>query len=429
MKILLSAYACHPASGSESRLGWSWAQQLAARGHEVWVLTRGVVRQDIERHFAAAGQPPNLHFIYHECRMLLPWLKLLKARFRYAYYYFWQWGAYKAAARAHAQHGFDLVHHATWVQYRAPSFMGRLGIPFIFGPVGGGEAAPWRLRSIIGLRQWGVDLLRDGWGLLARLDPMVRRTYREAARIPVTSAETRAKLPRWARAKAQLQLAIAYEAPAGLQPRQAAAPHAGSLKFLYVGRFLGWKGMALGLAAFANVAPRFPEASLTLVGKGPAGPGWRRLARSLGITDQVRWIDWLPHDEVETLYASHDVLLFPSLHDSGGLVVLEAMSRGLPVVCLNLGGPGVMVDEACGARVEVAGRSRREVETALAAALERLLAAPDLLASLRQGAQKRAARFNWDQLIDGVYADIAPICCCSGDNRDGRTGMANEGAA
>ncbi|MBZ0069828.1 MAG: glycosyltransferase [Thiobacillus sp.] len=406
MKILLSAYACHPASGSESRLGWQWANRLAEQGHEVWVVTRGVSRPDIERHFAAAGQPANLHFIYHECAPLLPVLRLLRARFRYFYYYVWQWGAYQAAARAHARHGFDLAHHATWVQYRAPSFMGRLGIPFVFGPVGGGEATPWRLRSAIGLRQWGVDLLRDGWSLLARFDPMVRRTYREAARIPVTSAETLGRLPHWARPKAPLQLAIAYEAPAGLPQR--ATQNSGGMKFLFVGRFLGLKGMALGLAAFAAATRRHPDATLTLVGEGPAGRAWRKLARTLGIADRVRWIDWLPHTEVDALYASHDVLLFPSLHDSGGLVLLEAMSRGLPVVCLNLGGPGVIVDEASGIKVETARRSRREVEAALAAGLERLLAEADLLAALRVGAQERAAQFNWAHLIDGVYAGLKP---------------------
>jgi glycosyltransferase involved in cell wall biosynthesis len=426
MKILLSAYACHPTSESESRLGWQWANRLVEQGHEVWVVTRGVSRPDIERHFAAAGQPANLHFIYHECATLLPVLRLLKARFRYFYHYVWQWGAYQAAARTHARHGFDLAHHATWVQYRAPSFMGRLSIPFIFGPVGGGEATPWRLRSAIGLRQWGVDLLRDAWSLLARFDPMVRRTYREAARIPVTSAETLNRLPRWARAKAPLQLAIAYEAPAGLQQRT--VQNAGGMKFLFVGRFLGLKGMALGLAAFAIAARHHPDATLTMVGKGPVGPAWRKLAHKLGIADRVRWIDWLPHEDVEALYASHDVLLFPSLHDSGGLVLLEAMSRGLPVVCLNLGGPGVIVDETSGVKVEVAGRSRREVEAALAAALECLLDSPELLASLSKGAQERATRFNWDSLIEGVYADM--MSTRPGlENPKGGVPAANEGVA
>lgn len=406
MKILLSAFACHPTHGAEGRLGLQWALRLAARGHEVWVVTRAIARSDIESYFHGVDQPANLHFIYHECEFLLPVLRLLKARFRYFYYYVWQWGAYRAAASAHTQQHFDLAHHVTWVQYRAPSFMGRLGIPFIFGPVGGGEAAPWRLRNVVGWRQWIIDLLRDGWGLLARFDPMVRSTYREAISIPVTSAETQRQLPRWASAKAPVQLAIAYEPPAGLVPRVEA--RGSEVKYLYVGRFLGLKGMTLGLAAFAVAARRHPGASLTLVGKGPAGPAWRAQAQRLGIAERVRWIDWLPHDEVEALYASHDVLLFPSLHDSGGLVVLEAMSRGLPVICLDLGGPGTMVDETCGIKVRVAGRSRREVEAALAAALEHLIEKPARLATLSVGARYRAMTFNWEHLIYAVYADVMP---------------------
>lgn len=404
MKILLSAYACHPDTGSESRLGWQWATQLAARGHEVWVVARRVNQADIEHALAASGKAERLHFIYHDCRFLLPILRLLKARFRYFYYYAWQWGAYRAARKAHAEQRFDLVHHVTWVQFRAPSFMGRLEIPFVFGPVAGGEAAPWALRAVVGPRQWLVDLLRDAWTHLARFDPMVKRTYREATRINVATPETLARLPAFARAKARIQLAIAYEAPAGMQPH--AVQHGGGVKFLFVGRFLGLKGMALGLAAFAAAVRRHPGASLTMVGEGPVGAAWRRLARTLGIADRVRWIDWLPHDEVEALYASHDVLLFPSLHDSGGLVLLEAMSRGLPVVCLDLGGPGVIVDETSGIKVGAAGRSRREVEAALAAALEHLLDDPDRLAALRAGAQQRAAQFSWNRLIDGTYAAL-----------------------
>lgn len=404
MRILLSAYACHPSSGSESRLGWQWAQQLTTRGHDVWVITREANKVDIERHLELNGKPERLHFIYYDCRLLLPFLRILKVRFRYFYYYYWQWGAYTIASQINTKEQFDLVHHVTWVQFRAPSFMGRLGIPFVFGPVAGGEAAPWPLRTVVGPRQWIVDLLRDAWTLIARLDPMVSRTYHEATRIIAATPETQASLPAFARSKVHLQLAIAYAPPPLLATdRILRQPHKG-LSLLFVGRFLGLKGMTLGLTAFANLLIRYPDATMTLVGSGPAGRSWRELARTLRIDAQVHWIDWLPVAEVESLYGRHDILLFPSLHDSGGMVVLEAMAHGLPVVCLDLGGPGVIVDETSGIKVEAVGRSRREVESALAAALERLFSEPDILSAMRVGAINRAAQFNWDRLIDSVYA-------------------------
>lgn len=403
MKILLSAYACHPAADSEARLGWEWAQQLAARGHQVWVLTRDVARPAIEAHHAEKACPDNLHFIFHDCRPLLPVLKLLRARFRYFYYYVWQWGAYKEACRWHARESFDLVHHATWVQYRAPSFMGRLGIPFVFGPVAGGESTPWRLRTVTGLRQVMIDFLRDAWSLMARVDPLVMRTYREATRINVTPG-TLHSLPGWARQKAHQQLAIAYEpSTVTLLERSAAT---GRLRVLFVGRFLGWKGMSLGLNAFARALEANPEITLTMVGDGPESGAWRKQARSLNIEASVTWIEWLPHTEVGALYARHDVLLFPSLHDSGGLVVLEAMTHGMPVLCLALGGPGAIVDADSGIKVVAASQSRRAVESSLAEAIRRLATEPSLLARLSAGAKQRASEFNWSNLIANAYGDL-----------------------
>ena len=70
-------------------------------------------------------------------------------------------GAYQVAKQTHFKIQFDCVHHVTFVSVRQPSFMGNLGIPFIFGPVAGGESAPWRLRFGYGLRGLVLDGLRD----------------------------------------------------------------------------------------------------------------------------------------------------------------------------------------------------------------------------------------------------------------------------
>ena len=81
---------------------------------------------------------PNVRFIYYD---LPNWLATLKkkAPILQFYYLLWQWGAYRAARQLHRQEQFDLVQHLTLGVFRHPSFMGGLGIPFIFGPVGGGE--------------------------------------------------------------------------------------------------------------------------------------------------------------------------------------------------------------------------------------------------------------------------------------------------
>ncbi len=82
-----------------------------------------------------------------------------------------------------------------------------------------------------------------------------------------------------------------------------------------------------------------------------------------------------------------DVFLFPSLRDGGGLVVVEAMAAGKPVICVDLGGPRMHVTEDCG--VKVAPLSPEQVVGDLAAALERLCRDKEL--RLQMGARPRAS--------------------------------------
>jgi len=342
MKVLLSAYSCEPNKGSEPGIGWRWALEVARMGHEVRVLTRAYNRASIEQELIQASFVSNIKFFYYDQPLLSGWLRKGN-RGSYLYYFIWQWGAYRLARKVHKKEKFDQVHHVTFGSIRLPSFMGNLGIPFIFGPVAGGERAPWRLRMGYGWRGWIKDGLRDLSNLLIRIDPMVRRTFRQAERIYVTSKETLSLLPRKYRQKGIVQLAIGFHSSELTAAPEQYSPGPitnSSFKVLYVGRVLFWKGMCLGLAAFARLIEKRPDAQLTIVGSGPDQQRWRALAKNLGVGERVEWLHWVDRKELPALYVAHDVFLFPSLHDSGGMVVLEAMSYGLPIVCLDLGGAG-----------------------------------------------------------------------------------------
>ena len=178
------------------------------------------------------------------------------------------------------------------------------------------------------------------------------------------------------------------------------------MKLLYAGRFLNWKGMHLGLMGLAELLGRGVEARLTMVGRGPAEMAWRRLATALGIDHAIEWQNWVPHDQVGKLYCSHHALLYPSLHDSSGNVVLESLNHGLPVVCLDLGGPAEMVDPTCGRIIATSGRSEAECAQALADALEELARSDALLGQLSVGARGRAQSCRWPVVVASLYEDV-----------------------
>lgn len=406
LRILLSAYACEPGKGSEPGVGWNWALALARRGHQVWVLTRRNNQKTIEPEYdrLEPALQGRLNFIYYDLPKWSRWWKK-GGRGVHLYYLLWQWGAYQAAKQKHVEIKFDRVHHATFVSVRQPSFMGGLGIPFIFGPVAGGERAPWRLRAGYGLRGWMLDAVRDVANVLVKFDPLMWRTFAQADQIFVTSQQTRDLVPKCYWPKTQIKLAIALDNSESNEPHSVCtAPP----RIVYLGRFLYWKGMHLGLASFAGFLKRYPEARLSMIGSGPDEARWRQLAGRLGIEHNIDWVPWVHQATLADIYHNHDVLLFPSLHDSGGMVVLEAMQHGLPVVCLKLGGPGVLVDETCGIAVDPAGLTEHAVINLLATGMADLFADRQEWAHRSSRARKHAAKQTWAALVADICDPLEP---------------------
>jgi len=401
MKVLLSAFACEPNVGSEPEVGWKWAVHLAALGHEVCVLTREDSRGAIEEELARLPHP-RPRFVYLDLSLPAvlratsgPWTQRV-------YYAFWQWRAALLAAELHAREGFERVHHVTYAGPRAPSFMGRLGIPFILGPVGGGERAPWRLRSGYGPRGWLLDAIRDLANLAVRIDPLMQRSFAQAEKIYVTSPDSLRLLPAAHRRKAVIELAIGSDSTQAAKPDLPSRRAADAFRVHYVGQFLYLKGMHLGLPAFAELLKIVPEARLTMIGEGPERGRWQQLAERLGIAASIDWLPWLRRTELTGFYRSHHALLFPSLHDPGGMVVLESLAQGLPVVCLDIGGPGVLVTADCGRVIEAANTTQTEIVARLGHALVELTD-ENTRAPLVLGARWRADEFCWKRKVARIY--------------------------
>lgn len=399
MKILLSAYACEPGKGSEPEVGWNWVIELSEMGHEVWVLTRANNRPAIEA--ALSQQPrPHLHFIYFD---LPGWLCFWKKGRTgvHLYYLLWQMGAFFLAWRHHSRIGFEQVRHVTFVSVRQPSLMGLLGIPFFFGPVAGGERAPYPLRKSFPWHGWVKDCFRDLMNALIWLDPLMHLTFATATHIAVTSQETQKLLPVWYRKKSSIHLAIGISAPICSVPTLPPDNNK-TFKILYVGNLLYLKGIHLGLWAFSKLKKVSPNVHFTLIGNGPDAAWLKTMAEELKIHESVTWVDRMSREKLWEEYARHDVLLFPSLRDSGGMVVLEALACGRPVVCLDLGGPGVIMDDSCGYKISVHHRSETDVVRQLSLSLYQLAQDKERTAKLTHAAISRAKEFSWRSKIEGL---------------------------
>ena len=178
-------------------------------------------------------------------------------------------------------------------------------------------------------------------------------------------------------------------------------------KLLYAGRLLYWKGVHIAVEAMSRLVAHIPNAHLTIVGNGPEEPRLKSEIAERNLQANITLASWMPQEQFLRLYDTHDVFVFPSLHDSAGWVVLESICRGLPVVCLNLGGPKEIVTPESGIIVDTTGLDTSGVASNLAEELRALLADPERLAALSAGAIARAGDFLLCNQVERLYAQAA----------------------
>ena len=165
------------------------------------------------------------------------------------------------------------------------------------------------------------------------------------------------------------------------------------------GTLIRVKGFGLAIKSFKEFSDSHPDSKLSIFGSGPEEARLKVLVRQTGLQDKVEFVGAVPRNVLIERIASSDVFLFPSLRDGGGTVVVEAMSVGKPVVCLDIGGPGMHITEDCG--IKVTPSSPKETIRGLAEALERLYLDRELGFRMGRAARDRAAlNYHWDKLGD-----------------------------
>ena len=395
-KVLLSAYACEPNRGSEPGVGWQLAWHLAAH-HEVTVLTRANNRAAIEEYFRT-GPAVSLEFLYYD--LPAPLLRFKQGpRWARAYYFLWQLGAYFFVRKVFSTQDFDLIHHITFAKYWTPSFLALLPRPFVLGPVGGGESAPFSFWWSCGVRGFLFELARAGARQLGEWDPFVRVMLRRARIVFAATPETAVRLKKLGARNIQLLSQVALPAKELAHIPRALPPRNQKLVLVSVGQLLHLKGFHLALQALASL--REYDFEYRIIGSGPELQRLQMLARQFGLQDRVTFCGALPRATVLQELQRADMLLHPALHESGGWVVVEAMNAGCVPVCAELGGSVVLVNSYTG--VLVPAHDPLQFVGEFSQAIEGLFMEPARLTRLAQAAQSEINQhFSWTQTADIV---------------------------
>lgn len=397
-RVLLSSYVCIVGRGSEPGTGWDWAQTLAGAGHDVTVVTHAVGRPENDAWLAGhPGHDLTIEYVEdpwaHEMGRL--WRRgaerWLTSKQWWLRYFAWQHAALRRAEKLHARRPFDVVHHVSYQNVVSGSPMWRLGIPFIFGPVGGAETSP---RAAMPL--FGDDRRRERLrtAVVSRTaNPFARAAVRNAA-VVVTSNDETARFVREIGARRVEMMSstgidparIRWDAAEGVVRRDRSGARK---RVVWIGTFIPKKGPALAVDAFARAAATV-DAELHIMGDGPMAPLVRERVAEHGLGDRVVLHGWLPWDEAQAVLASSDVLLFTSLRDTFSNQLVEAAAAGLPLVALDLHGVAALVPED--AAVKVPFSTPGETAIGLADALITVLSDPERRAAMVRAALRFSAQ-------------------------------------
>jgi len=403
--ILATTYAVHPTKGSEDAMGWNYVLQIA-RFNKVISVTRENNQHAIEEYIAANPDPiyDNITFVYFDT---LYWTRFWKRGSRGAMLYYWMWQRALPAFIKRQKLQFDIVHNATFPNDWTPSYLWKLGKPFVWGPIGHHPLIPSQYLAPFSKKYWIKDRLT--WVIkntFWKLSIGLRKTAKRADFIYAMNSSVKDKINLqegnyFVRPSVATQ-DFGYDEKMGVE----------NFHILSAGRFVPLKGFDLTILSFASFVKRLPKeaqknAKLTLVGKGPEEAYLRKLIIEQNIVDQVEIINWMDREDLMNLMKESSLFLFPS-HEGAGMVVAEALSFALPIVCLDNCGPGEFVTPDCG--ITVAEQEYGDTVDELAQSLLNLYNDPKKHSNMRAAARKHFEKtFHWDrrgEWLSEVYKDL-----------------------
>ena len=410
-RVAVCAYAVDKNDVSEAQMAFEWISRLAESVDTV-VFTSGSRR----------GGPCGLEGHSGVELHVLPTKISFKRwdafdRFAHPSYVEFYFRARHTARAVARRSRVDLAHHLAPQSLRYPTPLMGLKAPLILGPFHGGLPAPRVLSELEG-KESAFFQLRKLDPIRMRVDPLLRRQFARANRIAISAPYMMHQLRQFAH-KCSIVPGTAMDPPclAAKMGRQD-----GAVRLIFVGKLEPSKGMELLLSALKLLESY--AWTLDVFGVGPGGRVYEQMCEQLGLADRVKWHGFVKRPIVLEAYGRSDVFVFPSVKEPTGGALLEAMAAGLPVVCVDSGGPAFAVDSTCGMKISLG--TKAEMTDDLSKAIGSLLADASIRRSMGDAARARFhSTFTWDQVVEEMlrlYSDVLQ------DAKISRAGALNGGS-
>lgn len=393
----------NPYKGSEDGTGWNFVLQIA-RYNKVIAITRENNRPAIESFMLEFPNDlyQNIEFMYFDTPK---WMRFWKRGGQGAmlYYLLWQFLLPQFVRKNKLE--FDLVHNLNFHNDWTPSFLWKLEKPMIWGPVGHHPRIPSAYLSnnfverIKDRMKWFVK------NYFWKYDPLLKKTISKSDKILVMHSQVEGVIDFSSEKKVGLSQVAATDVEYNRSQLK------DDFIVISVGRFVTLKGFEIALEAFAQFYETLNEeqkarVKFKMIGKGPDEVKLKTLINKYELNDSVEILNWMSKTDLDKEYRKASVFLFPS-HEGAGMVVAEALSYGLPVLCFDNCGPGELAGEAS---LKVSYSAPERTVTAFSEYLKILNDCKYYRQRLAKKARARfESHFRWDrkgEVLKEVYSQV-----------------------
>lgn len=402
LKILVSAYACSPFRGSEPGMGWNFVYGLS-KFHEVHIIVEQRKWEKELQSFMAKNPKKfkNLNFYFIDKKRN----KLLRKIWPPSYYWYykvWQKKAYKLALDLDNKENFDVIHQLNMVGFREPGYLWKMDKPFVWGPIGGLDNSPWAFLHKLGVKGFIHYAGRNIVNIVQRnllYRPKKAAGHSNSRIIAATPGIANLIKKLWKR-KSVIICEVGQELNVSNTPTLKLPDE--PLKIMWSGIHTSGKNLPLLMEAVKDLSFDY---EFHVLGAGNMTEKWKKNARGLNI--RAIWHGWIAREEAMHVMKSGHVLCITSIKDLTSTVTMEAISFGLPIICLDHCGFSHVVTDKCGIKIPV--NSYSMAVTNFTKALEKLNSDEFVRRALSDGALERAKVFSWDkkiQLLNNIYIDL-----------------------
>ena len=398
--ILVSAYACEPYKGSEQTVGWNIVLELA-KNNIVHVITRANNQEPIEK-FLKEKKKTNLKFHYYDTPKIFLSLKN-KEKGVYLYYILWQIGIISLASKLKKLHHFDYSIHLTFGNVWLPTFLPFINIPFIYGPLGGGEGIPDTFINKLPIKRRIIQRFRKLLKITACINPLFLYTSSKCKAILCRTKDTANLFPE------KYQSRINLLEDGAIEPEifdyHASHKKQYEVKIISTSRLIAFKNV-ISIVEALEYVPSSYKINCIIIGSGSEKLKIQKL--STESSHHIIFKERLSRNDVLQELSNSDIFISPSLRDACNLSLLEAMAVGLPVICLNWSGMAISTDDSCAIRLPVTNPEQMPKD--MAAAIIKLIENPELRKRMGDAGRKRIKEvFNWEAkglFMERLFAEL-----------------------